>query len=50
MASNILGWTGKILKVDLSNARISELNTMDYAGGFLGGRSIATRIYWEEAL
>ena len=25
-----------------------ELNTMDYADRFLGGRGIATRIYWEE--
>ena len=47
MSSNILGWIGKILKVDLSSSQISELNTMDYADRFLGGRGIATRIYWE---
>ena len=44
----IYGWCGKILKVDLSHGRITELNTMDYAGRFLGGRGIASRIYWEE--
>ena len=48
MASGIYGWCGKILKIDLSESRISELKTMDYADRFLGGRGIATRIYWEE--
>jgi aldehyde:ferredoxin oxidoreductase len=44
----IFGWCGKIIKVDLSHGRITELNTMDYADRFLGGRGIASRIYWEE--
>jgi aldehyde:ferredoxin oxidoreductase len=44
----IYGWCGKILKVDLSQDRITELDTMDYADRFLGGRGIASRIYWEE--
>ena len=48
MTTNIYGWCGKILKIDLSDLRTTELNTMDYADRFLGGRGIATRIYWEE--
>jgi aldehyde:ferredoxin oxidoreductase len=48
MTTSIYGWCGKILKIDLSELRISELKTMDYADRFLGGRGIATRIYWEE--
>ncbi|MGB2798502.1 MAG: aldehyde ferredoxin oxidoreductase N-terminal domain-containing protein [Dehalococcoidia bacterium] len=48
MFSNIYGWAGKILKVDLSNFRITEMDTMQYADRFLGGRGIATWIYWEE--
>ena len=48
MASQTFGWAGKILKVDLTSSDIVELNTMDYANRFLGGRGIATRIYWEE--
>lgn len=48
MAADIFGWCGKILNVDLSNSRVTERNTMDYAARFLGGRGIATRIYWEE--
>ena len=41
MTTNIYGWCGKILKVDLSDLRITELETMDYADRFLGGRGIA---------
>jgi aldehyde:ferredoxin oxidoreductase len=48
MAADIYGWCGKILNVDLSNFRVTERDTMDYADRFLGGRGIATRIYWEE--
>ncbi|MCJ7593703.1 MAG: hypothetical protein MUO52_02890 [Desulfobacterales bacterium] len=48
MTSGIFGWRGKILRIDLSKHDISEMETMDYAGPFLGGRGIATRIYWEE--
>ena len=47
MPSDIFGWIGKILKVDLTNSEIAEINTMDYADRFLGGRGIATRLYWE---
>ena len=45
--TEIYGWCGSILEVDLSKDRITELKTMDYAVRFLGGRGIATRIYWE---
>ena len=48
MPSEVSGWTGKILKVDLTNSKVSELDTMDYADRFLGGRGVATRIYWDE--
>lgn len=48
MAINTYGWCGKILKVDLTQQKSIELNTMDYADRFLGGRGIATRIYWDE--
>ena len=47
MTTSSYGWCGKILKIDLSDSRITVLQTMDYAGRFLGGRGIATRLYWE---
>ena len=42
------GWMGKILHVDLSNGDVDELETMSYADRYLGGRGIASRIYWEK--
>jgi len=41
------GYTGKILHVYLSNSEITQLPTQPYAEQFLGGRGIASRIYWE---
>ena len=48
MTNDFFGWSGKILCVDLSNSTTTQLNTMDYADRFLGGRGVATRIYWEQ--
>ena len=42
------GYAGKILKVDLSSAKVGNLPTSDYAGRFIGGRGIAVKIYWDE--
>jgi aldehyde:ferredoxin oxidoreductase len=41
------GWMGKILTVDLTHSLISEISTEPYAERFLGGRGIASRLYWE---
>jgi aldehyde:ferredoxin oxidoreductase len=41
------GWMGKILHVDLSEGKISELPTQPYADKYLGGRGTASRLYWE---
>ena len=48
MMTSTYGWCGKILKIDLSDLRITEPDIMDYADRFLGGRGIATRIYWKD--
>ncbi len=42
------GYTGKILRVDLSTGAISHMPTKAYADRFLGGRGIAAKIYWDE--
>ncbi len=42
------GWMGKILHVDLSNSKISEIATQPYADKYLGGRGLASRLYWEK--
>ena len=41
------GWAGKILHVNLSHSELTELPTQPYAELYLGGRGIASRIYWE---
>ena len=42
------GWMGKILHIDLTNSYISEIPTQPYAGKYLGGRGLASRLYWEK--
>ena len=41
------GYTGKILKVDLSSNQTSTIPTMEYVERFLGGMGLATKIYWD---
>ncbi len=41
------GWTGEILHVNLNNSEIKTISTQPYAEKYLGGRGIASRIYWE---
>ena len=44
------GYAGKILRVDLSSRQVADSPTLDYSNTFLGGRGIATKIYWDEVL
>jgi aldehyde:ferredoxin oxidoreductase len=41
------GWMGKILQVNLNNSEVKTISTQPYAEQYLGGRGIASRIYWE---
>ena len=41
------GYAGEILKVNLSDGRITKLPTADYADRFLGGRGMAAKLYWD---
>jgi aldehyde:ferredoxin oxidoreductase len=41
------GWMGKILRVNLTHRKITSLSTHPYARNFLGGRGLASRLYWE---
>jgi aldehyde:ferredoxin oxidoreductase len=42
------GWVGKILRVDLTTGEITETPTSDYVPKLIGGRGVASMIYWEE--
>jgi aldehyde:ferredoxin oxidoreductase len=41
------GWMGKILHVNLNNSEVKTTSTQPYTEQYLGGRGIASRIYWE---
>ncbi len=41
------GWMGKIMHVNLNNAEITQFSTRPYGEKYLGGRGIASRLYWE---
>ncbi|MEE8382736.1 MAG: aldehyde ferredoxin oxidoreductase N-terminal domain-containing protein [Thermodesulfobacteriota bacterium] len=42
------GWTGKLLRIELPSGEVSKADSMEYAGDFIGGRMLASRIYWDE--
>jgi aldehyde:ferredoxin oxidoreductase len=42
------GYTGNILRVDLSSGHVALLPTKDYADKFVGGIGVAAKIYWDE--
>ncbi len=46
--SELYGWMGKILRVDLSSGKISIEDTTKYVPKFVGGKGIMHRIAWEE--
>jgi aldehyde:ferredoxin oxidoreductase len=50
MADKLYGYTGKILRVDLTTRRISEEPSSKYLPGYVGGRGLGARIYWDEIM
>ena len=48
--SGTFGYTGNILRIDVSSGRVSTVPTSDYSERFVGGRGIAAKIYWDEVL
>jgi aldehyde:ferredoxin oxidoreductase len=46
--SNSYGWTGSILRVDLSDGSIRTVDTRQYAEKYIGGRGFEARIAWDE--
>jgi aldehyde:ferredoxin oxidoreductase len=42
------GWTGRILRIDLTRQKITEQPTADYNRHFIGGLGIGEKIYWDE--
>jgi aldehyde:ferredoxin oxidoreductase len=46
--SKIYGWVGKILRVDLTTGETGYVDTAPYTERFIGGRGLASKIYWDE--
>jgi aldehyde:ferredoxin oxidoreductase len=46
--SELYGWTGQILRVDLSAGTTTIMHTADYVPTYVGGLGIAARIAWDE--
>lgn len=46
--SQMYGYAGNILRVDLSTGTVSNIPTENYTDKFLGGRGIAVKIHWDE--
>lgn len=46
--SQTAGYTGKILRVNLSSGEISTTSSEVYTDRFLGGRGLALKIHWDE--
>ena len=46
--AEVYGWTGKILRVDLSKGKITTIDTMRYVPELIGGVGVAAMIAWEE--
>ncbi|MFC2001007.1 aldehyde ferredoxin oxidoreductase N-terminal domain-containing protein [Chloroflexota bacterium] len=42
------GWTGKILRIDLTSGSMVETDTSDYVPKLIGARGMGAMIYWEE--
>lgn len=45
----LYGWTGKILEVNLSERKISKIETEVYNERFIGGIGIGQKIYWDKS-
>ena len=45
--STLYGWAGRILRVDLGDRNITEIETGAYSERFLGGIGIGQKCYWD---
>ena len=46
--SRLYGWAGKILRVDLTTGKSTEVSTSDYAPRFIGGSGVCAKVAWDE--
>ena len=46
--ANTYGWTGTILRINLSNNEVQTQSIEPYIERFIGGRGIIAKLYWDE--
>jgi aldehyde:ferredoxin oxidoreductase len=46
--AELYGYTGKILRVDLTTGKVTEESSEKYVPKFMGGRGFGAKIYWDE--
>ncbi len=46
--AKIYGWAGKVLRVDLSNGRLSKEDTIERYRDWLGGTGLGYKVLWDE--
>lgn len=47
-AREVCGWTGKLLRVDLSSGQVRVEDSLRWGTDYFGGRGLAARIAWDE--
>lgn len=46
--AKLYGWAGKILRVDLTTSKITDVDTSNYVPQFIGGSGVCAKIAWDE--
>jgi aldehyde:ferredoxin oxidoreductase len=46
--AELYGWAGKILRVDLTEGKITTVPTANYVPKWIGGRGLGAKIHWDE--
>jgi aldehyde:ferredoxin oxidoreductase len=46
--AQLYGWTGNLLRINLTNNEISTQSIEPYVERFIGGRGILGKLYWDE--
>ncbi|MCL4437044.1 MAG: hypothetical protein M1503_06440 [Thaumarchaeota archaeon] len=44
----MFSWTGKILRIDLTSQKITEVSSSQYFPKFIGGRGLIAKVIWDE--
>lgn len=46
--AELRGWTGKILRINLTNGKVEKVETAQYVPEYIGGLGIGLKVIWDE--